>query len=53
MSTYRNRAYQLVDDGLIPAEDMMTACLKYMPDDMIEHMLFVNEYICPDEDIDE
>ena len=41
-----------MEDGMDP-ELMATACLKYMPDAMIEHMLFTNEFIGFDEDKDE
>jgi hypothetical protein len=40
----RERAYELVDCGLIDAKTMLLACLGYMDFDMIEDMLRMNQF---------
>jgi len=32
----RDKAIELVEDGMVSAEDMMTMCLKYMSTDDVE-----------------
>ena len=39
----RDKALELVEDGMVSAEDMLTMCLKYMPTDEVEDMLDTNE----------
>ena len=39
----RDRALELVDEGIISAEDLLTAALKYMSTDDVEEMLDCNE----------
>jgi hypothetical protein len=39
----RDRALELVDEGIISAEDLLTAALKYMSTDDVEDMLDCNE----------
>ena len=39
----RDRALELVDEGFISAEDLLTAALKYMSTDDVEDMLDCNE----------
>jgi hypothetical protein len=39
----RDKALELVDDGMVTAEDMLTMCLKYMSTDDVEEMLDMNE----------
>lgn len=43
MSNSRDRALELVDMGMVSAEDMLTMCLKYMSTDDVEDMLDTNE----------
>jgi hypothetical protein len=40
----RDRAYELVDCGLVDAKTMLLACLGYMDFDMIEDMLQMNGF---------
>ena len=42
-SNSRDRALELVDEGIISAEDLLTAALKYMSTDDVEDMLDCNE----------
>jgi len=39
----RDTALDLVDDGVVSAEDMLVMCLKYMSTDDVEDMLDCNE----------
>ena len=39
----RDKALELVEDGYVSAEDLLTACLKYMSTDDVEDMLDTNE----------
>ena len=43
MIDYRNIALELVENGLVSAEDMLTMALKYMSQDDVEDMLDCNE----------
>lgn len=39
----RDRALELVESGMVSAEDMLTMALKYMSEDDVEDMLDANE----------
>ena len=39
----RDKALELVEDGMVSAEDMLTMCLKYMSTDDVDDMLDTNE----------
>jgi hypothetical protein len=43
IQTSRDQALDLVEMGLVSAEDMLTMCLKYMSTDDVEDMLDANE----------
>jgi len=43
MNDSRDRALELVEMGMISAEDMLTMALKYMSTDDVEDMLDANE----------
>lgn len=43
MANSRDVALELVDNGLVTAEAMLTMCLKYMSTDDVEDMLDSNE----------
>ena len=43
MTDARDRALELVEMGMVTAEDMLTMCLKYMSTDDVEDMLDTNE----------
>ena len=43
MTNPRDRALELVEMGMVNAEDMLTMCLKYMSGDDVEDMLDANE----------
>ena len=44
MANSRDIALELVDNGIVSAESMLTACLKYMSTDDVEDMLDSNEW---------
>ena len=39
----RDKALELIDEGMVSAEDMLTMALKYMSTDDVEDMLDTNE----------
>jgi hypothetical protein len=39
----RDKALELVEEGIVSAEYLLTACLKYMSTDDVEDMLDANE----------
>ena len=43
MTDFRNVALELVDNGVVSAEDLLTMALKYMSMDDVEDMLDTNE----------
>ena len=43
MTNYRDIALELVENGVVSAEDMLTMALKYMSNDDVEDMLDTNE----------
>ena len=43
MTNYRDIAIELVENGMVSAEDMLTMALKYMSNDDVEDMLDTNE----------
>jgi len=44
MANSRDIALELVDNGIVSAESMLMACLKYMSTDDVEDMLDCNEW---------
>ena len=43
MTNFRDVALELVENGMVSAEDMLTMALKYMSNDDVEDMLDCNE----------
>ena len=43
MTNARDKALELVEDGMVSAEDLLTMCLKYMSTDDVADMLDANE----------
>ena len=39
----RDKALELVEEGMVSAENMLTMCLKFMSTDEVEDMLVTNE----------
>lgn len=42
---FTNKLYNMVDDGLISAESVMTMALKYMSEDDVKDMMECNELL--------
>ena len=57
MFNSRDEALELVENGVVSAESMLTMCLKYMSTDDVEDMLDTNElssrFMDDDEDEDD
>ena len=55
MANPRDRALELIEEGIVSAEDMVTMCVKYMSVDDVEDMLDCNElsdrFMEDDEDV--
>jgi hypothetical protein len=43
MANYRDIALELVENGMVSAEELLTMALKYMSNDDVEDMLDSNE----------
>ena len=43
MANPRDRALELIEEGIVSAEDMVTMCVKYMSVDDVQDMLNCNE----------
>jgi len=43
MTNYRDKALEMVDNGVVTAEDMLSMALSYMSNDDVEDMLDTNE----------
>ena len=43
MSGHRDRALELVEEGVVSADHLLLCCLKYMSEDDVEGMLDANE----------
>jgi hypothetical protein len=43
MTNFRDVALELVEEGMVSAEDMLVMALKYMSNDDVEDMLDCNE----------
>ena len=43
MANPRDRALELIEEGIVSSEDMVTMCVKYMSVDDVEDMLDCNE----------
>lgn len=50
---YTNKLYQMIEDGLISKDYVITACLKYMSEDDVKDMMEYNEMLEEDEEENE
>jgi hypothetical protein len=53
MRQYTNRLIELVEEGILDAEDVMKACLSYMSESEVQDLCESEGYIEEDEDEDE
>lgn len=42
---FTNKLYDMVDDGLLSADSVVTMCLKYMSEDDVKDMMECNELL--------
>ena len=42
---YTNMLLEMIDDGLLDRDTVITACLKYMSEDDVQDMMEANEFI--------
>ena len=42
---YTNQLLEMIDDGLLDRDTVITACLKYMSEDDVQDMMEANEFI--------
>ena len=47
---YTNMLLELVEDGMLDKDHVITACLKYMSEDEVKDMMQCNEFIEPEDD---
>ncbi len=45
MRKYTNMLLEMIDDGLIDRDLVITACLKYMSEDEVQDMMEANEFL--------
>lgn len=50
--TYTNKLWDMIENGLVSEETVITCCLKYMSEDDVKDMMECNELIL-DEDEEE
>ena len=53
MREYTNKAFELVEEGIVSAENMLTSCLFYMSEASVEDMLWSDYDIDLDDDENE
>lgn len=47
---FTNKLYDMIDNGLLDKDTVITACLKYMSEDEVKDMMEMNEFIDSDEE---
>ena len=47
---YTNLLLEMIDEGLLDRDTVITACLKYMSEDDVHDMMEANEFIIEEED---
>lgn len=47
---FTNKLYDMVDNGLLDKDTVITACLKYMSEDDVKDMMEMNSFIDSDEE---
>ena len=50
---YTNKLWDMIDNGLIDSEIVITACLKYMSEDDVKDMMEHNEMINEEDEEEE
>lgn len=47
---FTNKLYEMINDGWINKDSVITACLKYMSEDDVKDMMEYNDFIDNDEE---
>ena len=47
---YTNMLLEMIDDGILDRDDVITACVKYMSEDEVKDMMQCNEFVDPEDD---
>lgn len=47
---YTNKLYEMIEQGLLSHDSVITACLKYMSEDDVKDMMEHNEFITEDDE---
>jgi len=45
---YTNRLLEMIEEGILDKDNVILACVKYMPESDVQDMMEVNEMIEPD-----
>lgn len=46
----RDKALELIEEGIVDSQTMLEACLQYMSTDDVEDMLHSNEFLLEEEE---
>lgn len=49
---YTNKLLEMVEEGLLDRDTVIMACVKYMSEDDVKDMMFINEFVEEEEDSD-
>ena len=47
---YTNRLLEMIEDGLLDKDTVILSCVKYMSEDEVKDMMFINEMVLGDEE---
>lgn len=50
---FTNELWEMIENGLLSHETVLTACLKYMSEDDVKDMMECNEFILDEDNDDE
>lgn len=48
--TYTNKLLEMIEEGLLDRDNVITACIKYMSEDDVKDMMHCNEFIEEEEE---
>lgn len=50
---FTNKLWDMIDNGLLDKDTVITACLKYMSEDEVKDMMEMNEFIEEEEECED
>ena len=50
---YTNKLLEMVEEGILDRDNVITACVKYMSEDDVKDMMHTNEFIQDEEETEE